>query len=160
MTTEQVKAQLVAEHHLITAEKAKIRFNTTLVNGQPIGDQVFLTIYVDPNVSTHILDPVATEITNRKEELHGVEAWVDVNNLEKLAALNGVREMKLVDIAEHSGESTTAGITDQIIQNETATGLPLPVASHPTPTSNSVVFGSLICTGLVAIFITNKKRGN
>ena len=103
-TRELGRAQLIASRHLIPADQAIKRFNLTNTAGQVFGDQVFLTIYVYPNTSTHILDPVVTNISNRKEIFHGVEAWVDVNNLEKLAAMDGVSYMQLVDYAEHSSD--------------------------------------------------------
>ncbi len=103
-TRELGRVQMIASRHLIPADQAIKRFNLQNTTTQIIGDQVFLTIYVFPNTTTHILDPVVTNMSNRKEELHGVEAWVDVNNLEKLAAMKGVEEMKLVDYAEYSAD--------------------------------------------------------
>jgi len=102
ISRERVRSDRVASHHLITAENAKTRFNTTTISGQLVGDQVFLTVYVYPNASTHVLDPFVTEVTNRKEQFHGIEAWVDVSNVEKLAALDQVRRIGFTEFAEHS----------------------------------------------------------
>lgn len=102
ITREQARADLIASRHLLPADDAISRFNLMNTPGQALGDQVFLTVYVYPNTSTHILDTVVTNISNRKEIFHVVEAWVDVKNLEKLASMDGVRGMKLVEYADHS----------------------------------------------------------
>jgi hypothetical protein len=95
-STETAKAQRIASRHLIPSHQVIERFNLQNNTERSIGDQVFLTIYVYPNTTTHILDPFITNVSNRKEGFHGVEAWVDVNNLEKMAALDGVRGMQFV----------------------------------------------------------------
>jgi hypothetical protein len=105
ISRERVRAGRIASHLLITAERAKTRFNTTMISGQPIGDQVFLTIYVFPDSSTHVLDPFVTEVTHRKEQFHGIDAWVDANNVEKLAALEQVRSIGYTEVAGHSDSS-------------------------------------------------------
>jgi hypothetical protein len=102
LTPEKARAQMITSRHLISADTAIKRFNRTNAPGQVKGDKVFLTLYVYPNTTTHILDPVVTNISNRKEGFHWVEAWVDVNSLETVAALDGVRGMELVEYAEHS----------------------------------------------------------
>lgn len=101
-TREQARAQLITQRHLLPPDAAIKRFNLTNSSGQILGDQVFLTIYVFPGNSTHILDPVVTIVTNRKEGFHGVEAWVDVSNVEKIAAMDGVRSLQFVEFADHS----------------------------------------------------------
>lgn len=93
---------MIASRHLLPADQAMKRFNLTNATGRVFGDQIFLTIYVYPNTSTYILDPIVTNMSNRKEKFHFVEAWVDVNNLEKLATMDGVQGMELVEYAEHS----------------------------------------------------------
>ncbi|MFA5269573.1 MAG: hypothetical protein WC379_16530 [Methanoregula sp.] len=98
---ERIRSNAIASHHLIAAEDAKKRFNITSDNGQPVGDQVFLTIYVHSNTSTHVLDPFVTEVTNRKEQFHGIDAWIDVNNVERLAALDQIRGIQLAEFMEH-----------------------------------------------------------
>jgi hypothetical protein len=100
---DQYRNMRISSSHMIPAGQAAARFNLSNTSGTPVGDQVFLTIYVYPNSSTQILDPFITKVTDRSEELHAVEAWVDLNNLEKIASLESVQNMKFVDYAEHSG---------------------------------------------------------
>jgi hypothetical protein len=101
-TREQLKEFHILTGVAISAENATTRFNLTNPSGHVIGDHLFLTIHVFPNSSTHIVDPYITEENARIEELHGVEAWVDVNNLERLAGLDGVESIRFVVRAEHS----------------------------------------------------------
>jgi PKD repeat protein len=103
-TPEWVYSDLRVSHYLIPANKAIARFNLTKSTGQVIGDQIILTIHVYPNTSTHFLDSVVTNITWRKENYHLVEAWVDMNNLDKLAALEGVQNISIPLYPSHSGE--------------------------------------------------------
>ena len=102
ITREQAREQMIASRHLLPADQAIQRFNLTNTSGTVIGDQVFLTIYVYPNTSTYTLDPLVTSMSNRKEKYHFAEAWVDVSNLERLAASESVRGMELVEYIEHS----------------------------------------------------------
>jgi hypothetical protein len=107
-TGEQLKQIWIRSRVAIPADEGITRFNLTNKTGHTVGEHVFVTIRVYPNSSTHILDPFVTQITSRQEELHGVETWVDVNNLEYLAALDGVRDMKFVEYGEHSEKPVTA----------------------------------------------------
>ena len=102
ITREQAREQMIESRHLVPGDQAIKRFSLTNTPGKIIGDQVFLTIYVYPNTPTDILDMVVTNMSNRKGQFHMVEAWVDVGNLEKLAAMDGVRGFHLVEYAEYS----------------------------------------------------------
>jgi hypothetical protein len=148
ISREQIRSDRIASNLLITSENAKKQFNTTIINGQPIGDQIFLTIYINPNASTHVLDPLVTEVRNRDEEFHIIDSWVDFNNVEKIAALDQVRGMQLADAIGHSNVNI----------NETPSSTQLPVATHTTPISIFIINGSLICAGLVSIFLRIKRR--
>lgn len=93
---------MISDHTLIRAEQAVTQFGMNSTTGHPIGDQVYLIIHVNPSVSTHIVDPEVTSVISRGEEFHAVAAWVDVNNLEKLAGIDGVKEIKVNVPPEHS----------------------------------------------------------
>jgi hypothetical protein len=103
-TPKHVYSDLRISNYLIPAEKAIARFNLTNRTGQVLGDQIILTIHVYPNTSTHILDAVVTNISYRKENYHLVEAWVDMNYLDNLAALEGVQDITLPVFPLNSGD--------------------------------------------------------
>jgi len=102
MTREQTKQMYIEFRQAIPADEAIKRFNLTNTKDRSIGDHVFLIIYVYPNTSTYILDPYVTVMSGRYEKWHAVDAWVDVNNLERLASLDGVQHLEFVEYAEHS----------------------------------------------------------
>lgn len=64
--------------------------------GEVSGDMVYVYIYLNPTASTSIIDPYACEVDGRDEENNIAVAWVEVNNLEALAALEGVRSIRPV----------------------------------------------------------------
>ena len=56
----------------------------------PAGKPVYVYISVKSVYSTHIIDSFVYEVPNRDEDNHLAVAWVDVQNLETLASVEGV----------------------------------------------------------------------
>ncbi len=109
-THEQIKAQMKKAKQLIPAEEAASYLNIMQQSFNALNDQVKVEIYVKPSVTTQIVEPYVTKIIGRDEEWHLVVAWVDINNLESLASLDGVSVIRTVEPAEHSvGSVTTEG---------------------------------------------------
>ena len=59
-------------------------------NKMPAGKPVYVYISVKPGYSTHIIDSFVAEVPNRDEDNHLAVAWVDIQNLETLASVEGV----------------------------------------------------------------------
>ena len=67
-------------------------------------------VNVKPGYSTHIIDSLAFEVTDRDEGNHLAVAWVDVQNLETLASLEGVRTIsEVIPPVVNIGSVTTQG---------------------------------------------------
>ena len=77
----RAKGELKSKNQLNFANKDK----QMLKISQPGDDQVNVYIFLKPSASTQFIDAYATNITYRDQEKHFVTAWVDLNNLEKLA---------------------------------------------------------------------------
>jgi hypothetical protein len=76
----------------------------------PSGKLVYVYVYVKPGYSTHIIDSSVNEVTNRDENYHIAVAWVDIQALEQLASLEGVRTIREVTTPViNTGSVTTAG---------------------------------------------------
>jgi hypothetical protein len=114
----------------VPADQAAARFNITNTSGKPVGDQLYLSIRLYPNSSTHIVDPYVTQIKARDEEWHLVNAWVDVNNLDSLAALDGVRRVGFIVLTGTSGENTSVQTLGDSSQKTSRT-----TSSTPPPTT-------------------------
>jgi hypothetical protein len=84
---------------------------TTSLN-LPSGKLAYVYVYVKPGYSTHIIDSSVYEVENRDENYHIAVAWVDVEALETLAALEGVRTIReVIPPVVNTGSVTTAGDT-------------------------------------------------
>jgi len=57
---------------------------------------VYVYIWVKPGYSTHIIDSFVSEVPNRDEDNHLAVAWTDVQNLDTLASVAGVRAIQEV----------------------------------------------------------------
>ena len=69
-------------------------------------------IYVKPGYSTHIIDPYVYEVPNRDEENNFAVAWVDINKLDTVAAVEGVRLIReVIPPVVNIGSVTTQGDT-------------------------------------------------
>jgi len=102
MTPARIRDSMISNHQMIPADQAITKFNISNTTRQPVGDQVHMYIYVNASLSTDIIDSVVTSVAGRDEKNHIVVAWVDMNNLEKLAGINGVKSMSIVNPPELS----------------------------------------------------------
>jgi hypothetical protein len=100
-TSEQTPAQarkiMIARHQLIPAEEAVIKFNLSPSGSQPVGDQVYLYIFLNKSASTNEIDSYVTNVTDREEKMHVAVAWVDLNNLVKLMSVRNVDHIRVVE---------------------------------------------------------------
>ncbi len=62
---------------------------TSSAGKTPSGELIYVYIYVKPGYSTHIIDPYVYEVPNRDEENNFAVAWVDINKLDTVAAVEG-----------------------------------------------------------------------
>ena len=116
-TTEQFKDLLRRKNILIPAKDITTRLNISQPADRVYNDHVPVYIYLTPATPTRVVDPYVTVVINRKEQYHVVVAWVDVANLEKLTALDGVRVIRPIEPPEFSiGSVTTEG--DRILGTE------------------------------------------
>jgi len=101
-TPEETRAFFISINQMIPAEQAITQLSINNTTSHPVGSQVYLIIHVNSSASTHIIDPAITSVIGRYEEYHTVAAWADINNLEKLAGIDGVESMKVNVPPEHS----------------------------------------------------------
>ncbi|MCX6122088.1 MAG: hypothetical protein NTX44_10800, partial [Ignavibacteriales bacterium] len=72
--------------------------------------EVYVYIYLEPNVLTGILNPLVTKMTDIDERNHIVVAWIKVKDLENLASLLGVKHVQsVVPPVTNTGSVTTQG---------------------------------------------------
>jgi hypothetical protein len=102
MTPEQTRSIMISLNQIIPADQAKKVFNISNGTGQPIGDQIHLIIYLRPTANLKVIDPLVTAVIIRNEEYHAVSAWVEINNIEKLASIDDVTRIELNSPPEHS----------------------------------------------------------
>lgn len=88
---------MIARHQLIPAEEAVIKFNLSPSGSQPVGDQVYLYIFLNKSASTNEIDSYVTNVTDREEKMHVAVAWVDLNNLVKLISVRNVDHIRVVE---------------------------------------------------------------
>ncbi len=114
---EQFKDLLRRKNILIPAKDVTARLNISQPADRVYNDQVPVYIYLTPATPTRVVDPYVTVVINRKEQYHVVVAWVDIANLEKLTALDGVRVIRPIEPPEFSiGSVTSEG--DRILGTE------------------------------------------
>jgi len=84
---------------------------TGTLNAEAIrAGEVYIYIYLQPDVSAEILNPLVTTITDTDESNHMVVAWVKVKNIENIASLEGVKSIQSVMPPIHNtGSVTTEG---------------------------------------------------
>jgi hypothetical protein len=98
---QMIKTIMITRNQLIPADQAKVKFNLSQSAGLPVGDQVYIYIYVTDSASTHIIDSYVTQVNGRDENYHFAVAWIDIHNVEKLATLSEVRYIMVVEPASH-----------------------------------------------------------
>ena len=96
-TPAQAKKMMIAKHQLIPAEEAVIKFNMSPSGSQPVGDQVYLYIFLNKSASTNEIDSYVTNVTDREEKMHFAVAWVDLNNLINLLSVRNVDHIRIVE---------------------------------------------------------------
>jgi len=74
------------------------------------GNLAYVYISLKPGYSTHIVDSLVADITDRDEDNHLVTGWVDIQNLLALAGLDGVRNIReVIPPVFNIGNVTTQG---------------------------------------------------
>lgn len=72
--------------------------------------EVYVYIYLKPDVLTEILNPLVTTITDTDKLNHVVVAWVKVKDLENIASLDGVKGVQsVIPPMINTGSVTTEG---------------------------------------------------
>ena len=85
---------------------------TSVSNKISTGTLVYVYVYVQPGYSTHIIDSLVAEVTDRDEATHLAVAWVDTNKLDTVAAVEGVRLIReVIPPVVNIGSVTTQGDT-------------------------------------------------
>jgi hypothetical protein len=91
-----------------TASDGSQASSTTMSSGKP----VYVYVYMKPGYSTHNIDSFVSEVPNRDEDNHIAVAWVDAQNLETVASLEGVRLIReVIPPVVNIGSVTTEGDT-------------------------------------------------
>jgi len=76
----------------------------------PSGNLVYVYIYTKPGYSTHIVDSLVADVTDRDEDNHLAVGWVDIQNLLAVAGLEGVRTIReVIPPVVNMGSVTTQG---------------------------------------------------
>jgi hypothetical protein len=76
----------------------------------PSGNLVYVYISTQPGYSTHIVDSFVVDVTDRDEDNHLAVGWVDIQKLETLASVEGVRNIREVILPlVNTGSVTTQG---------------------------------------------------
>ncbi len=76
----------------------------------PSGNLVYVYISTQPGYSTHIADSFVVDVTDRDEDNHLAVGWVDIQKLEILASVEGVRNIReVIPPLVNTGSVTTQG---------------------------------------------------
>jgi hypothetical protein len=94
-TTDEIRTSMQNLGQLVPAGEAPAKFSLTGTADRPVGDQVHVTIQLKTYSSTIAIDSYVTQVTSRDEAFHTAVAWVDVNRLRDLAAIDDVRSISL-----------------------------------------------------------------
>jgi hypothetical protein len=86
---------LTAGYRFMPAEDASQRFNISESQALEHGGEIYVQIILQPEASLDIINPFATCIEGKNEQWDFVNGWVGLNNLEKIASLPDVKEIKL-----------------------------------------------------------------
>lgn len=109
-TPDQFRDLMRRKNLLVPAQEVPLRLNVSQPADRIYHDHVPVYIYLTPGTPMQVVDPYITVGINRKEQYHVVVAWVDIANLEKLAAVRGVRAIRPIEPPEFSaGKVTTEG---------------------------------------------------
>ncbi len=94
-TLEEIRASMIGQDLLVPASEAAKRFDLKASSGTT-GDQVYVSIQLQPGTSAGSIVPYVTQVIDSDELTHILVAWVDVNRLDSIASLEGVRSVGLV----------------------------------------------------------------
>lgn len=89
-TGEEIRSQMQGQRQLRPADPLL----RGIAGGS--GDLVYVYISLIPPAATQVINAYAQEVTGRDEENHLAAAWVPVSNLEAIASLDGVRQIRTV----------------------------------------------------------------
>ena len=169
MTRDEIRTQLILEENLMPADEVY----TKLGISQPTGDLVKVTIYLNPSVSTHIIDSYVSYLIGKRGNL--IDAWVHLDTIEKIASLNDVISIDLIGPSIHQGDypSVSPSIklrdTQPVITPADTPKIPLttltslPVVPSKTNTTASAlsftgIFIALVCSGLLIMMYRRQER--
>ena len=170
MTRNEIRKQLILEENLMPTDEVFTKLGVR----QPTGDLVKVTINVNSSVSTQIVDPYVIYLIGKRSNL--VDAWVDINTIEKIASLDEVKWIDLIRLSIHQGDNPSASPstklrdTQPIMTLSDTSKIPstiltsLPVVPSKTNTSASALSFTgiptvLICFGLIILmYRTRVKR--
>ncbi|MFA5269014.1 MAG: hypothetical protein WC379_13665 [Methanoregula sp.] len=105
---DQIKQRMYTRKQLIPKSDGGTKQKLSPEITQGVDDQVNVEIYLEQSSPTNITNSLVTQVTGRDEKNHFVEAWVGINNLERLASSPGV---KAISTAEGQGHSAGSVMT-------------------------------------------------
>jgi Na+-transporting methylmalonyl-CoA/oxaloacetate decarboxylase gamma subunit len=169
-TREHVKETMKRHNQLMYANEAIKIFDIHHISNQPVGDHVYVYIDVKASFSTLAVESLVTKVDNVIKDFTGlnrVKAWVDLNNLEKIASLNEVTGISLVDFGETSSIDQSVKLNDSVTTGEdhiqytptsvipSNTFAPITTNSvsttHVTPVSILSICAAIISAGVIVL---------
>jgi hypothetical protein len=97
MTPDEIKTQMILDGILIPSDEVFAKLNVS----QPTGDLVAVKIVVNSSASTKSVDPYVIKIIGKAG--NEVDAWVELNSLEKIASLDEVKWVDSLGLFIHQG---------------------------------------------------------
>jgi hypothetical protein len=91
-SVEGIKNQMMGLRQIIPAQKV----TTNTLGYKPSSDLVYVYVYLSPNASLDTITPFVYNVTNIDDDNHIAVAWVELSNMEALAALNCVKNIRTV----------------------------------------------------------------
>jgi hypothetical protein len=92
----QIRNYMISMQQLLLAEDAAASgFSTPMFSGRPVGNQVHLVIHINPSASLKIVNPYLSKREVYDQNSHTVVAWVDQQDLERLAAMDEVTALQM-----------------------------------------------------------------
>ena len=155
MTRDEIRTQLILEENLIPACEVPIKLGIS----QPTGDLVKVTINVNSSVSTQIVDSYVIYLISKRSNL--VDAWVDINTIEKIASIDEVKWVDLIRPSIHQGDYPPVSPSTKLqdtqptitpadtpkIPSTTLTSLPV------VPSKTNTLASALAFTGILTVLV-------
>jgi hypothetical protein len=160
---------------LIPADKVVVELNISKPLSQPIGDHIYVSIISNKLYEVNIIDPYITKITGLDEK-YTLYGWVDINNIEKIASLEGISRISIsyppiTHTSDENNSVTTCINRTQITIIQTtpnATFYSISTTSAflssvpTTPSSPLAVIGTfaalMVCAGIIILNQRSAKR--